>query len=80
MPRNQVANFQENLRALCTGYGAVTALAEHLGIHRVTMSRIVNGHEGLTMEQAVETAKFYDLDLSDMLVSPKEFRKILATT
>ncbi len=75
LARNQVDYFRANLRVLCTGYGAVTQLADHLGLHRVTMSKIVNGHEDIELSQAEAIAKFYGLSLSDLLVAPSQFKK-----
>lgn len=80
MAKNQVDNFRENLRTLCTGYGAVTALAQHVGIHRVTMSKVVNGHEDVTMDQAQGIAAYYGVELSDMLLPPTKFRKTSAAS
>lgn len=77
LARKQVDNFRKNLQVLCTGYGAVSELARHIGIHRVTMSRVVNGHESVELEQAEAIAKFYGIALSDMLVAPTDFKKIL---
>lgn len=81
MAKREVDNFLANLRALCAGYGAVTSLAQHLGVHRVTMSRIVNGHDDdLSLAQAEAIAKFYSRDLSELLVAPSQFRKTLAAS
>lgn len=78
--KNQVDNFRENLKSLCAGYGAVTSLAQHLGIHRVTMSKIVNGHGDVTMDQAQGIAGFYGVELSDLLLPPSKFRKSSAAS
>ena len=76
MARKQVDNFRLNLQGLCTGYGAVTKLANHIGVHRVTMSKIIHAREAIELEQAESIAKFYGFALSDMLVAPKDFKKL----
>lgn len=80
MAKKQIEHFHENLRQLCSGYGAVTALAQHLNIHRVTMSKIVNRDDDVTMGQAEAIAAYYGVQLSDMLLSPKNFRKSSAAS
>lgn len=80
MAKQQRDYFYKNLEQLCSAYGAVTALAQHLQIHRVTMSKIVHGHEDVTMSQAEEIAAYYGVKLSDMLVAPKIFQKTSAAS
>jgi hypothetical protein len=77
MAKKQVDNFRANLGALCSGYGAVTSLATHLGVHRVTMSKILHGHQGIELEQAEAIADFYGVALADMLMAPGNFKKTL---
>lgn len=81
MAKTQRENFHHNLAAIvgAEGRGAVTALAETFGIHRVSMSRKIHGHEPFSLEEAEKIARHYGLSLTDMLVSPKEFSKNLAS-
>lgn len=80
MATQQRDHFYKNLEQLCSAYGAVTALAQQLGIHRVTMSKIVHGHEDITMSQAEAIAAYYGVSLSDMLLAPKKFQKTSAAS
>lgn len=80
MAKKQAENFKANLASLCAGYGAVSQLADSLGVHRVTMSRIRHGHRAIDLELAESIARHYGHSLSDMLVAPTNFRKMLAAS
>ena len=81
MAKNESSNFCKNLSEIVSdaGYGAVTELAEHMGFHRVTMSKKIHGRDTLELAHAEKIAHFYGYSLSDLLVAPSKFRKKLAT-
>ena len=50
--------------ALIEGTGlTVTEAAKHLGISRTTLSRLLNGHMGISPEMAVRLAKFFNTSI-----------------
>lgn len=81
MAKKQVENYRHNLNTVLAEAerGAVTNLARKMNYHRVTMSNKLHGHDPVSMEEAETIADFFGYTLSDLLVSPKEFRKILAS-
>lgn len=38
---------------------SVTEAAEHLGVTRTTLSRLINGHAGISPEMALRLSKFF---------------------
>jgi len=55
--------------ALIDGTGlTVTQAAEHLGVSRTTLSRLLNGHAGISPEMAVRLAKFFNTSV-DMWIN-----------
>jgi len=72
----EAANFIENLKSQTAEYGDISRLAEHLDIHRVQMSRLVNNRAKLDLDQAEKIANFLGFQLAQMLLPPEKFQKI----
>ena len=45
----------------------VTALADHLGVSRQSMSKLLNGHQGLSAEMAIRFEKAFGLQAETLL-------------
>lgn len=73
-------NFTANLREQAKEYGLVSQLAEHIGVHRVQMSRIVHGRAKVDLEQAEKIANFLGFQLAQMLLPPEKFSKLAEIT
>lgn len=60
--------FAKNVRACLRAYGwTARGLADDIGVHEVTISRILNGKEGVTLPRAVAIADALGVDISDLL-------------
>ncbi|MDF1796877.1 MAG: HigA family addiction module antitoxin [Coxiellaceae bacterium] len=46
---------------------SVTEAANHLGITRTTLSRLLNGHAGISPEMALRLAKFFETSIEHWL-------------
>jgi plasmid maintenance system antidote protein VapI len=49
----------------------ITGMAEDLKMSRPGLSRVLNGHEDLTLTRAEKIARFLDTDLADLLSQKK---------
>lgn len=76
MQEMEARNFVANLRSQTTEYGTISRVAEHIGVHRVQMSRIVNGRAKLDLDQAEKIANFLGFQLAQMLLPPEKFSKL----
>ena len=81
MAKKQVENYRANLSEVVkeAERGSITKLARQMEIHRVTMSRKIHGIDPVSMEEAETIAAFFGYSLTDLLVSPRDFRKLLAS-
>jgi hypothetical protein len=76
MQQMDAENFRANLEALTRDYGAVQRLADHLGVGRPHMSRVIHGKAFLKMNEAEEVAKYLGFTLREMLLPKEKFDKI----
>lgn len=74
MAQADLDNFRENLRILCEGRQG--EIAEAVGIHRVHLSRIINGHSSTTIETACDIARELGVSVADLVRRPR--RRITA--
>lgn len=72
----EARNFSKNLQSLTHEYGAVSRLAEHVGISRVQMSRFVNGKAIPDLDEAERIAQFLGFQLNQMLLPPEKFSRL----
>ena len=60
--------FTDNVARIMTDQGiTVTGLASSSGIGRPGLSRILNGHEGITLERAEKIAEALGVELSELI-------------
>lgn len=74
MPANSKSAkaFRENVVARMEELGVtITDMAEQLGMSRPGLSRVLNGHEDLTLSRAERIAGFLRTTLPDLLVQKK---------
>ena len=57
----------ERLKGAITGARLGVKLAEHLGIHKVSLSKKLNGHISIPLEELNVIAKFLDRNTMDFL-------------
>lgn len=77
MAQGAVECFSKNIASLTLEYGAVSRLAEFMEWSRVHMSRVVNGHVAVSMEDADRIAQYLGFPLSELLLPPKKFSALL---
>jgi plasmid maintenance system antidote protein VapI len=62
--------FRENVRAkLPEKYKSISALARAAGIQQASMSKILSGHEAVTLQRAERIAAALDSTLQELLES-----------
>ena len=71
--------FRENVTATLTAKGITrTQLADTLGMSRPALSRVLHGHEGISLERAEKIANYLGVPLSELIQVSGRARKIPA--
>lgn len=73
MGQAELDHFRDNLRRLCEG--RQREIAKAAGIHRVQLSRIINGHSSTNIETACEIAKALGVSLTTLIQRPRSRAK-----
>ena len=80
LPRRDTTNFRLNLAVLCAEHGEIQNVSKRANITRPYLSKIIHGHATPTIDVASRVAYALGIALSDLLLAPKEFSKIVAKT
>ena len=73
MPQQETERFRKNLAAACAEKG-VQKIADDAEVHRVFVSRIINGHQVPSLDIAAKLAKAAGFSLGEM--TEKSSRKL----
>lgn len=69
--------FRENVLSLLEDRGmTITHLAEETGMGRAGLSRVLHGHEAVTLDRAERIAKHLQVELTDLISRQKNIPQI----
>ena len=75
--QTEAENFRRNAKHLCSPWGEVSRIAKKLGVSQPMITLVLQGKQRITLTFAEKFARKYGLSLTEMLVPPKEFRKLV---
>lgn len=68
--------FRENVqRILLERQDTLTNMADVLGMSRPALSRVMHGHDGVTIDRAERIADYLRLPLAELLTAAKKLRQ-----